>query len=773
MGERFGKRLLKKGKAEPQPKPVSELPSPFPEVLGKIGIQNLYPPQAEAVEHVLAGENVVLSIPTASGKSLVAYIGILHRFLKQRGKALYIVPLRALASEKFEELRQFRDTGLKVGIATGDLDQADQQLGKYDVVVCTSEKADSLLRHRSSWLGELSVVVADEVHLIHDGSRGPTLEVILARFRALNPDAQIIALSATIANARELAEWLDAKLVLSEWRPVILREGILFGNALEFMDGSTKEIAGGTKDSVGALVADIIRGGGQALVFCNTRKGAEAAAHKLGATVRALLAGDETKKLKDLAEAIDGHEAEASLTGARLSACVRLGTAFHNAGLSNQHRGLVEQHFKQGLLKVICATPTLAAGVNIPARRVVIRDVHRYESNLGNVPLPVMEVKQMMGRAGRPRYDPWGEAVLLAKTPEERDRLRTQYLEAGPEAITSKLGSESALRMHVLAAVATGFVSSRRGIDEFVASTFYAHQGNVADIGDKVDATLEFLLQGAFLESQDNGALAPTRFGRKTSDLYIDPLSALKLREALTVSKEKTPTNLGWLHAVCSTPDMVPLYLRRGDDWVDEKAAQHAGEVLLKPSPTDDYESFLAEFKTAWLLREWIDETPLETVEERFGIGPGDVHNRVQIGEWLLYAAKELAPLYNPDAARALSHLLLRVENGIKEDLLAVITLRGVGRYRARVLAANGYKTLDDLRHADPRALQRLPGFGPTLVANLKKQLGVDVEIARLAIADAKAHEKPGVDEFAEPTDGDAEVRLKRRAGQKSLLDWE
>ena len=122
---------------------------------------------------------------------------------------------------------------------------------------------------------------------------------------------------------------------------------------------------------------------------------------------------------------------------------------------------------------------------------------------------------------------------------------------------------------------------------------------------------------------------------------------------------------------------------------------------------------------------------------------------------------------------KARGQLVLRVENGIKEDLLAVITLRGVGRYRARVLWGNGYRTLDDLRRADPRALQRLPGFGPTLVANLKKQLGVEVEVARPG--EPQAHEKPpptDVEEDAE-ADADAEVRLKRKAGQKSLLDWD
>ena len=139
------------------------------------GIVEFYPPQAEALPYALRGEHLVLSIPTAAGKSLVAYLAIVQRLKNEGGKAFYIVPLRALAREKYEDLKAFETLGLKIGISTGDLDESDVRLSKYDIIVCTSEKADSLLRHGLHWIDKIKVLVIDEIHLIHDPTRGPTL----------------------------------------------------------------------------------------------------------------------------------------------------------------------------------------------------------------------------------------------------------------------------------------------------------------------------------------------------------------------------------------------------------------------------------------------------------------------------------------------------------------------------------------------------------------------------------------------------------------------
>lgn len=166
------------------------------------GIKELYPPQAEAIEMgLLEKKNLLAAIPTASGKTLLAELAMI-KAIREGGKALYIVPLRALASEKFERFRELAPFGIKVGISTGDLDSRADWLGANDIIVATSEKTDSLLRNGTSWMDEITNVVVDEVHLLDSKNRGPTLEVTITKLMRLNPDAQVLALSATVGNAR-------------------------------------------------------------------------------------------------------------------------------------------------------------------------------------------------------------------------------------------------------------------------------------------------------------------------------------------------------------------------------------------------------------------------------------------------------------------------------------------------------------------------------------------------------------------------------------------
>ncbi|GAI01248.1 unnamed protein product, partial [marine sediment metagenome] len=227
------------------------LPEQIASVLEKSGITTLYPPQLDAIKKgALDGKNLVLAIPTASGKTLVAEFCMVKSVLGQGGKCLYIVPLRALASEKYEEFKEkYGPLGVKVGISTGDFDAVDPRLAHYDILIATSEKVDSLLRHRAKWLADvISVVVLDEVHLIDDPGRGPTLEVLTARLRQVNPEIQTLALSATVKNAEEIAEWLGAELVKSEWRPVPLKKGVYYREKIKFDDGSKRVVKVEIKD---------------------------------------------------------------------------------------------------------------------------------------------------------------------------------------------------------------------------------------------------------------------------------------------------------------------------------------------------------------------------------------------------------------------------------------------------------------------------------------------------------------------------------------------
>lgn len=1066
------------------------------EILAEQGIEDLYPPQAEAVGAALAGKSLVLAIPTASGKSLVAYLALLKSVLNG-GKAMYIVPLRALASEKYEDLRAFEKIGIKVGISVGDYDSPDPTLARYDILVATSERADSLLRHRADWLTRLTVVVADEVHLINDADRGPTLEVTLAKIRQVNPRLQIIALSATIRNSAELAAWLEAEHVHSDWRPVPLRQGVMYNGTIMWTDRSVTKIRA-TEDDLSGLVEDTIGTAGQALIFVNTRRSSEALAKALTASVKPRLKEKEMAALEKISEDLVRQQEEATSMANRLARCVEGGTAFHNAGLLNDHRHLIEESFKKGKVKVITATPTLclhpdtmittrrgpvriseilqgdevlthygrfrrvlgttkrsyegnlleircngmvpvlmtpehrilrnaryrygcdargvswhemrrstpdwclarelnigdevqspvespeftpdggalvvpihdrtfvgrnqfgsvfphpsirsvpqllevdetvarflglyvtksftgrnganltkfiaecmeqvfhavptvvdgtrhrrqvrccsrvlaesldrtfgrrtvnkhfpeylvhapldvvrglvrgawegdgttnprpcwkarfstvsprlaeqmlrmlkrlgylpsvrrmralgmgkrpsyhlalsgtqgrdflvrimgfdpseiprgnrtynaknlvdgsfrspvrrirkvpysgvvynlhvegdesyvcsfafavhnSAGINLPARRVIVRDVNRFDVNLGFAPIPVLEIQQMCGRAGRPKYDKYGEAILMAKREEDMEYFLEHYLLAPPEPIESKLGMEPSLRSHLLAVIATGHCRNEDELYGFLARTFFAFKRDVNDLRNTVERVLTFLEKEGLIRTTDG--LRPTLFGRRTSDLYIDPLSAVKMRDAL---KKPLSTSFFHLWGVCSTPDMPKLYLRRGDTrWVEEKIVEEALTF-----PIEDYDFFLAEIKTASLLEDWIEERTEEEITKKFGIGPGDIRRLIDVGQWLVYSMAELGRLFNKSKVRDLSCLTIRLQYGVKEELLPLVELRGVGRVRARALLRRGYRTLRELQAASVEDLAGIPSIGPGLAKSIKQQLG-------------------------------------------------
>jgi helicase len=590
------------------------------------GIEELYPPQAAAVEAGVAdGANVLAAIPTASGKTFLAQVAI----LTADGPGLYIVPLRALAREKYHEFDAL--PGVDVAISTGDYDASDD-LGDYDVVVATSEKVDAALRNGASWVDDLACVAVDEVHLLGASGRGPTLEVTLATIRRRIPDVQVVALSATIANPGEVAAWLDADLVESRWRPVDLRTGVYADGRVDFDDGTdlTVDVAADADDTDAtvALVCDALDGGGQCLAFVRSRREAESLAERLAeADVGAAPAvADEVLAA-----------GEASM-GRRLADCLRGGVAFHHAGLRSNHREAVESAFRDRDLAVICATPTLAAGVNVPARRVIVRDQERYTGS-GTEWLPVLEVHQMCGRAGRPHLDPYGEAVLVADG--DAAELHERYVDADPEAVESQLADPAALRTHVLALVAAGFADTRDRILGLLDETFYAHQRPDGDRSGILDDALDELAGMEMLT--DEGGPAATPLGETVSRQYVRPETGAAVVDGVRAAARRRPedvTELTALEIVCDTPDMQDTYLgnrERADMY--QFARDHAAEFTTAMAEADDFEGWLTAVKTARVLHEWSEGRSVEALVEDYRIGPGDLESRIERGEWLLRAA--------------------------------------------------------------------------------------------------------------------------------------
>ena len=703
---------------------LKDLPETITRFYAHSSFTELYPPQAEAIAcGLLDGASLVVATPTASGKTLLAEFAMLNSIYRG-GKCLYIVPLKALASEKFDRFSLFATFGVKIGISTGDYDVRDDKIGHNDIIVTTSEKADSLLRNGVEWMRELSVIVADEIHLLDSMDRGPTLEVTLTKLKKLNPRTQILALSATVSNADEIAHWLGAQLVRSDWRPVALHEGLYLPQSatIRFVphtpqrNKSKKAISDGKTDPSIALSIDTLSDGGQCLVFVNTRRNAESLAKKMATAMKSL-----RYDCTELAAKIHGDAAIEE----KLKYCVQNSVAFHHAGLSSDDRKLVEAGFKENCIKVIVATPTLAAGLNLPARRVIIRDYKRYDANYGMTNIPVLEYKQMAGRAGRPGFDSYGEAILIAKSPNECEALAEHYILNEAEDVISKLGTETALRMHVLSTISNGFARTRDELERFFGATFFGfqQQSTLNLTSYVIDSVLAFLAHEEMIVDL-GGDVKATSFGHLVSKLYIDPLSAVKIRRGL--ENAENASDVALLQLICSTPDVRRLYMRSKDYHpVTEFVIKHLDEFLVELPDRFrdiDYEWFLSEVKTAMLVHDWINEVSEKEITEDYNVGPGDIRNLVDTVQWISHALAELAAHLKVSAKSQARDLTERVKFGINRELLDLVQLKNIGRVRGRQLFDAGFQTRKDVKNAQFGTIATL--LGPKIAADVFEQLG-------------------------------------------------
>ena len=705
-----------------------DIPDALRDALEMQGFNEMYPPQAEAIPKALSGKNLVAAVPTASGKSLVGFIPALNMVLRKRSKVLYIVPLKALASEKRDDLAKFSDLGIRVVMTTGDPDR-DDDVSDADIVIATSEKADSMIRHGNRWIDDLGLIIADEVHMIHDPGRGPTLEVAMTKFMHRNPGMQVIALSATISNAEDLAMWLDADLVRTDWRPTKLKEGVYYNQEIVFSDASSVEVPPET-DPIWAMIKQTVTDGGQVMVFVNSRRSTESVASKFSKKMLALTGSSITDSERQMLEG----GADTTSVGVKLADCVACGIAFHHAGLDYKQRRAVEEGFRERRIKCIVATPTLAAGINLPARRVIVRDTTRFESNAGNVPIPVMEIKQMCGRAGRPGYDPWGEAVLIAKSYDDYEHLMDDYVCQDTERLTSKLGNEKTLRSHILGLIATGDADSEEGIAEFMHETFFGATSQLYGIERVIENVVDFLAEQGMVE-RNGDSIRILPFGKRVSDLYIDPWTAVILKKAVLKMDDDTDEFMV-MQALACTPDVMGMYPKKSDtDMLELVDAEYDGKylcTLIDECGGDGYEeaswdNHMADLKTAVLLRDWIDEVSEDVITDKMKIGPGDIRSRVDSADWILYSMNEIAFIFNPDASRTIKPLLTRVRYGVKEELIPLVSFRGVGRSRARTLLNAGIRNRTDIARWDVGALAALNRIGPSLAKSLKEQAGYGV----------------------------------------------
>ncbi len=771
------------------------------------GFSELYPLQAAAVgAGLLDGRSLLVSAPTASGKTLVATLAILSHLARGGGRVVYLSPLRALAAEKYAEfealsevkvsgagwqgrlqaLRRRRDGDARTDAAitaarlTGERGAAAASRGPVkiddaDIVVATNEAMDAAMRRGREWTQEIGLMIIDEIHLIGDESRGPTLEMILTQQKQEqeqqqqqrqkrrppskgSPDAppakmQVVGLSATISNDEEIARWLGCKLVRSTWRPVPLAEGVCDeAGSVMMNDGRRFEVGIGAEGMPARLGIHAVSEGGQSLIFAATRASARATAVKASKRVGKMLSDDERKALGRIssrilparlrAGAAAGTTAATPAAGTPapatapapaspptelerdLATLVSTGVAFHHAGLSERLRDIVESEFRRGSIRLLASTPTLAAGVNLPARRVVIASVSRYDARYGyNRPISVLEYKQLCGRAGRPQYDKYGEAVISATGPLYE--LLERYVDGEPEPLESGIMAEKAMRTHLLTVAVLNPGIRQDDLQSFFSGTLGGLQYAEHEVEDAVGTAVEFLLDHGMIVSK-GGRYAATSLGRRTSGLYVDPVTASYLRNVAAGAphggggsgRRAQRHTLGFLHAVISCDEFNPRQdlLKNHYHFAENLLSGPRRAELLSPVYAEECSRSLL------VLHDWINERTDREIETAYKTQSGDLHRMVGSAAWLAYVMREMAKDAGRDDLLAeLAVLRTRLRSGIKEELVELASIRGVGRVRARAIHDAGLRSISDVRAASPAKLATIRQIGPMVAESIMR----------------------------------------------------
>lgn len=626
---------------------------------------------------MLSFKNLLVSAPTGSGKTLVAEMAIFNA-LRHNYNVAYLLPLRSIAFEKYKSLSKVfgkENVTLSVG------DYHSPKIEGKRILIATYERMDSILRHEPEWLEDLGVVVVDEIHYVGDQERGPVLETVVTQLKM--EGVQLLGLSATVGNLEEIAEWLEAELVYDDWRPVELREGVMNSKSYEILFEDGVERVQRIMNNAALDVAYKYLKEGQVLYFAPTRSRAEKVAEEFSKYFKP---DSESKEWADkIRLEVEGE------FGERLAKLVERRVAFHHAGLTNEARMIIEDAFRAGVIRLISATPTLAAGVNLPAKTVVIEKYTRYNKEMGaSEPITVSEYKQMAGRAGRPGLDDVGISILVAK--DNAEEVFEKYVKGRPEPVSSSLANPKALRKAVLGLIARGTVRSEEELEEFISKTLFGVTKGPEEAMEEAEEVVEFLARMGAITPY----MAPTRFGSLIAKLYVDPYGAKLVRDALRKRPGKGHA-LGYLHLISLTPDMpkrsvYPKEFKR----LARIAREREYELLVRDF--EDLDLWASALKVALILEDWINEVPDDVISERHKVYPGDVRVFSDTASWLLHAYSEMCKFLGMRRhAEELSKLELRMKYGVREELVNLVKLPYIGRVRARKLWEAGIRGAEDI----------------------------------------------------------------------------
>lgn len=512
----------------------------------------------------------------------------------------------------------------------------------------------------------------------------------------------------------------------------------------------TQSIPEETDNNVTNLALDTIKKDKQALVFVNTKRSAEKEAENISKKTKL-----ESKELEKLSEDILKALSRPTKQCERLAMCVKKGVAFHHAGLVSKQRELIEDAFRNKLIKIISCTPTLAMGIDLPAFRTILRDLRRYGAH-GLAWIPVLEYLQQSGRAGRPKFDKFGQSIAIAKTDAEKDKIYNTYILGEAEEIYSKLAVEPVLRTYLLSLIAANFVNTKKQIINFFSKTFWAYQyKDMHRLEMIIDKMLNLLKEWEFIRSSrdefvsadeiKNERLKATILGKRVAELYLDPLTASFFITCFKRAGKEPIKEFPLLQMVCHTLEMRPLLRTRVKEYEKIESFLTKYDMLdQEPSMFEsEYETYLDSVKTSLFMFDWVNERDEEFLLEEHNIRPGEIRNKLQIADWLFYCTEELCRLLQfQTIIKDIKKLRFRLRYGVKEELLTLLRLEGVGRIRARKLFRNKIKTIADVKKTDLGKLTQILGKATAL--KVKKQVGQEIK----------------------------EVKKKKRKGQINLKDY-
>lgn len=666
-------------------------------------IKEFNPAQKAVIEsrYLEDKSNYIISIPTASGKTVLGILPALKTILNG-GKAIYAAPLLSIQNEKVKEFKAFEEHGIKVG----------KHPSNSDLSVMVFESFDALTRFSWNVLREVDTLIIDEFHMIGEYSRGPTLESAITRAKIINPSLRIIALSATLKNIDEIEQWLDGKTVEHDYRPVPLNKEVLDA---EMFNTKNKN------DVIVKIVEKAIEDNSQALSFVSTRRFTESLATYVAKKIDKKTTKEQKQKFKQVADKLlEVPKKKGSLpttTCLKLAEAAEKGVVFHHAGLFNEQKEIIEDEFRKGNILMITATPSLMYGVNLPSKYVVIRDHTRWTSN-GPASIPVFDYEQMSGRAGRPQYDDVGYSYLVAKTMDEAFDLEARYVNGEIELTNSKLiDNKDAIYKQIIAQIASSLSKNLDDLNDFFGKTLYGFQmkNNPSmsmfaqdSLNWELESALEFLLQNGIIRATPEG-LKTTDFGNLIAKSNYAVETAVKIKEYVSTMEKLNPAEM--IYALAETPDLplISFKGRKSKDPVRDKLSECGLFAVDIGNPE----------ATAVSLIEWIDERNEYEIENAYNVYSASTRRSAYEASRLVKFAKNtLEVLGNYSNLKDMDYLSARLYYGVKEDIIPlVVGVKRLGRKRARLLM----KTFgDNLSEASEKELQKVEGIGPKLAGKVK-----------------------------------------------------